>query len=78
MTTKEIVNKLIGNINPVGETNTDDERFENLIQMCELVGALISQIDDVRRLNEGRDEFSLKRASDFAAEFLFQILGIEQ
>ena len=42
MTVHEIVNKLIGNINPVGETNTDNDRFENLKAKCELVNLLIS------------------------------------
>ena len=33
----DIIKKLIGNINPIGETNTDNERFENLKELCYLV-----------------------------------------
>ena len=38
----EVVTKLVGPINPVGETRRDAERLENLKVMGELVGALIS------------------------------------
>ncbi|GAI86093.1 unnamed protein product, partial [marine sediment metagenome] len=37
-----VVKKLIGNINPVGETNTDNERFENLKIICELTNKLLT------------------------------------
>ncbi len=30
MTHKEIIMTLVGPINPIGETNTDEQRFENL------------------------------------------------
>ena len=76
MTYTEIVSKLIGNINPIGETNTDNERFENLKQICELVNNLVSQIDSVSYENRNSNEFSVKRASDYASEFLSQTLGI--
>ena len=42
MTNTDVVKKLIGKINPIGETNTDNERFENLKAMCELVNNLIT------------------------------------
>ncbi len=40
----EIVVKLIGWINPVGETNTDNDRFENLKESVELINALVSDL----------------------------------
>lgn len=30
MTNTDVIKKLIGKINTIGETNTDNERFENL------------------------------------------------
>ena len=33
----DIVNKLIGNIEPIGDTSVDEERFENLKSYCELI-----------------------------------------
>lgn len=71
----EVVKKLIGNINPVGETNTDNERFENLKTATELVDKLLTDIDAVATNNEGRVEYSMNRAGKHAAEF-FNKLGI--
>lgn len=42
-TVVEIVENLIGKINPVGETNEDEIRFENLKLMCDLTNSLISK-----------------------------------
>lgn len=33
---KEVIDKLIGRVNPVGETHTDNERKENLKNLIEL------------------------------------------
>ena len=76
MTNYEIVKKLIGEINPVGETNTDDDRFENLKEMTDLVNMLINDIDNVSYRYRSRGEFSMKRASKFAHEFLTKCIGI--
>jgi hypothetical protein len=76
MTNTEIVNKLIGKITPVGETNTDDGRFENLKQMCKLVEDLVTQIDEVAYTYKDRHEYSMKRASDLSSDFLSNKLGI--
>jgi hypothetical protein len=76
MTNTEMVNKLIGEITPVGEANTDGERFENLKQMCELVNDLVTQIDEVAYTYKDRQEYSMKRASDFSSNFLSNKLGI--
>lgn len=71
----EIVKKLIGNIKPIGETNTDNERFNNLLIMCELVDFLLSDIDKVAYFKNSQ-EYSVKRAGDYANKFLDRI-GIE-
>ena len=77
MELNEIVMKLIGPVNPVGETRTDDERFENLKQLCELVDSLVVIIDKVTP-NERRHEFSMKRAGEYASNFLTHNLGIPE
>lgn len=74
---KDIVMKLIGNINPIGETNTDNDRFENLKCLCALVDDLVGQIDNVSYKNKDSHEFSVKRASDYADKFLTDNLGIK-
>ena len=68
----EIVKKLIGEIDPVGETNTDNARFENLKAMTELVDELLSDIYRVARGNN-RHEYSINRAGQFASSFLDEV-----
>lgn len=75
MTVYDIVHKLIGPINPIGETNTDDRRFENLKDMTELVDQLLTDIDAVSYVNKDMAEFSRKRAAEYATKF-FNQLGI--
>ena len=78
MTNTDVVKKLIGKINPIGETNTDIERFENLKAMCELVNNLIIDIDDMAYQNKDAREFSVKRASEYASNFLTKTVGIAE
>ncbi len=65
----DVVKKLVGPISPVGGTNTDDERFENLKVMTELVDKLITDISNVSAY-EYSHEYSSKRAGEFARDFL--------
>ncbi|MDR1120215.1 MAG: hypothetical protein LBM08_04785 [Dysgonamonadaceae bacterium] len=76
MTNTDIANKLTGKITPVGETDTDNERFENLKQMCKLVSDLVTQISEISYKYKDSREFSIKRASDFSSDFLSNKLGI--
>jgi hypothetical protein len=78
MELKEIVMKLVGPINPIGETNADGRRFENLVTMCALVNDLVKEIDEVAYTNKDRSEFSMKRAGEYANKFLSKTLGIDQ
>lgn len=74
----EIVTKLVGKINPVGETDTDNERFENLKIMCELVEKLVVDIDTVGYSNKNAYEFSKKRAAEYSEKFIIERLGISE
>jgi hypothetical protein len=73
----EIVKKLIGKINPIGETNTDAERFENLKEVCKLIDELHIEIDDIAYRNKDSKEFSVKRSVDYINQFLDN-LGIKE
>lgn len=64
MTVYDVVKKLVGEINPIGEADIDDARFENLKAMTELVERLLTDINAVA-FNEIRVEYSMKRAGDF-------------
>ena len=68
----EIVKTLVGKIYPVGETNADNDRFENLKAMTELVDELLSDIYRVARGNN-RHEYSINRAGQFASSFLDEV-----
>jgi len=71
----EVVKKLTGEIEPIGETQTDDERFENLKAMAWLIEKLLTDINDVAYRCKNNHQYSMKRASEFASKFITD-LGI--
>ena len=75
MTYYEMVKKLVGEINPVGETYEDTRRLNNLENMIALVDHLMSDIDKVA-MNKGRPEYSVNKAGTVASEYL-DSLGIK-
>ena len=68
----EIVDKLIGDVTPIGKAEIDDIRFENLKEMCHLADYLIARIRNVGEKIEA-PEYSVKRSATFASEFLNSI-----
>lgn len=72
----ELVKRVVGPIRPVGETNTDNKRFENLKTMTALVDKLLTDIDKVAE-DKDRVEYSMKRAGTFASDFFDQIGIVE-
>ena len=66
----EVTKKLTGKIRPVGETNEDERRLENLKQTIELIELLITDVEGVANQYKDRVEFSMKRAGKEAADFL--------
>ena len=72
----KIVQKLIGEIRPVGDSRVDAERFENLKAMTGLVDQLLSDIDSVIPYKNNH-QASMKKAGEFADEF-FSSLGIDE
>jgi hypothetical protein len=75
MTLYEVVTKLIGQVNPIGETSEDNRRFNNLKIMTELTTLLLKDIDEVATA-KNRYEYSMKRAGEFASKYLTNDLGI--
>ncbi len=73
----EVVKKLVGEISPIGETQTDSNRFENLKIMTELTDKLLTDIDKVAYVYKDSHEYSVKRAGEFAEKFLDK-MGIEK
>jgi hypothetical protein len=69
MTIHEAVKKLVGEIDPVGETNEDDRRFENLTTLCTLIDDLKEDVECVARQKHNY-QFSVQRAGREASSFL--------
>jgi len=65
----EVIDKLVGRISPVGETNTDNERFENLETLCEVLNHYHAELVWLRRYEESY-EYSVKRAGERARKFI--------
>lgn len=67
----QVITKLVGPIEPIGETNTDEKRFENLKMMTDIVNELVTEIEHVSYSE--RQQFSVKRAGKFADDFLKEL-----
>ena len=67
----DVVRKLVGPIEPIGDIHVDVYTFENLKTMSELVNELLIDIDKVIP-NKQRDEGSMKRAGEFADNFFLE------
>jgi len=65
----DVAQKLIGPIDPVGESRTDEKRFQNLKQHCELIELLVQEVEVVA-MNQTRVEHSMRKAGEFAAHYL--------
>lgn len=74
----DIVDKLVGRIDPIGDTAIDNERFENLKVYCELIDTMVRNIDDIAYNNMNSELSSIKRASDYASDFMTNRLKIEE
>lgn len=75
---KDVVLKLIGPVDPVGESNADDRSFENLKELCELTEQLVCIIDGVSYFNKDRAEYSMSRAGKYAFDFIYRRLNIKE
>lgn len=73
----DIVNKLVGRIEPIGDTFVDEERFENLKAYCELINEMVKRVDDVVCNNWGSRLASVKKTNDYISDFLTNTLKIE-
>lgn len=65
----DVVTKLIGPIQPVGETTEDEKRFNNLKEMTDLIDQLLTDVDRVASC-KNRPEYSMKHAGEFADRFM--------
>jgi len=73
LTPFQIVQKLIGDIRPIGESNTDYERLENMKQMCKLAEEILYEIDIVSTGYPFNKGYSIRRNCDYGIKFLNKI-----
>lgn len=66
----DVVMKLIGPIAPVGDSNIDDQRFQNLEELCRLVDRLTGEIYAIATANKTAPEYSRNRSGKRAQAFL--------
>ena len=65
----KVIDKLVGGIEPQGETIIDNERFENLKTLTEVLEHYHQKVYDVSYYKK-RQEYSVKRAGEFADKFI--------
>jgi hypothetical protein len=68
----EIVMKLVGPVMPIGESNADSQRLENLRVLTMLIEDLLYEVAVVSK-NKDRHEASMKKAGVLGDEFLSRI-----
>jgi hypothetical protein len=66
---RDIVMKLVGGIEPQGESSGDERRLESLKELTSLVDDLLMEIYRVSRKKISH-EASVKHAGEYAAKFL--------
>lgn len=86
MEIKEILERLLGKIEPVGETNEDNKRFENLDRYREVLNFIIDRLlicanyknDNRYSVNKiGEEAFEILKDIDFIQEQL-EIIELEE
>lgn len=69
----QVVNKLIGEIEPVADSSIDNERYENLKLFIKLFDNMYSIIDDIAHKYKDSPFYSAKELGTFAQEYLDDI-----
>jgi len=71
----EVVTRLNGPIEPIGDSRVDEARFQHLVDVCDLVNRLLSDIDEVASENKDAVEHSRRKAGEYASAF-FDSIGV--
>lgn len=70
MTHSEIILKLIGPVEPLGDSSRDPERLENLKQLAEVANELTTIMENIVFENRHSHEASVIEIRDYADQFL--------
>lgn len=74
MTNYDVIKKLLGPIEPVGESNFDEKRYENLEATIEVVDKLLCDLNEVAG-EDDRLEHSIAKIGKRASQFIKDIRG---
>lgn len=74
----DVVNKLVGNIEPIADASVDEERFENLKTYCSLINEMLMKVDNIACATKGSKLYSLKRVDDYLTNFFNNSLKIAE
>ena len=69
MDEQEIISRLFGKIEPMGETNADEERYNNLSSYDVIVAFLISELTECIKYKDD-NRYSVKRIGEKAYAIL--------
>ena len=67
---KEVVDKLIGDISPIGESNHDAESIGNLKEYCDVISQMVAKIEDISYYNKNSQEYSVKEHVNYINKFI--------
>lgn len=70
----DIVTRLVGPVQPIGETYADDARLDNLKKLTELTERLLAEIRQAASCAD-RPEASMSKAGKYAKDFLDEIVS---
>ena len=68
----DVIDKLIGDYKPYGETNHDDESNDNLQALCNVIAYYIEELYKITK-NSNRVEYSIKKSGIIAKDFFYQM-----
>lgn len=72
MTNYDVLKKLLGPIDPVGDSSVDEKRYKNLEATIDVVNQLLFDINHVAG-NADRQEHSMQKAGKKAQSFLKEV-----
>ena len=77
MTVFDVVMKLVGQVNPIGDSTVDEKRLENMKNLVEVFEQIHTVIDEVAYKNKDAIEHSRRLIGEVANDAL-ERMGVEE
>jgi len=78
MVIRAVIQKLVGNIDPVADSAIDAERLENLKTLCKVLFEFVVDIDRIGNMSRNSPYASEKEIGQFANKFIVETLEIHE